>query len=148
MTLRGPIVAILGVLLLVSLGVNLIVAGFSLSRMYGPRPGGSIERIVAIGIRAFPPELRKTISAETRTRRDEVRAMVDDVQAARWKMFEAMRADPFDPAALDTAYADLRTRTGQLQQFGQQIVAEALAEAPADVRSRIRPPREPRHKEP
>jgi hypothetical protein len=58
-------------------------------------------------------------------------------------MFEAMRADPFDPAALQAAYADLRARTGELQQIGQQIVADALAAAPADVRSRIRPPRGP-----
>jgi uncharacterized membrane protein len=141
-TLRGPILAILGILLLLSLGINLVVAGFTLSRLYGPRPS-SIERVVAIGIRAFPPELQKAIGEATRARRDEVRARFEQVKAARRQMFEAMRADPFDPAALDAAYADLRARTGELQQIGQQIVAGTLAEAPADVRSRIRPPRGP-----
>jgi hypothetical protein len=58
-------------------------------------------------------------------------------------MFEAMRADPFDAAALDAAYANLRDKTAALQEAGQQIVAEAVAGAPADVRARIRPPRGP-----
>jgi hypothetical protein len=59
------------------------------------------------------------------------------------RMFEAMRADPFDPATLDAAFADLRMTTTELQQAGQQIVADAVAEAPPDVRARIRPPRGP-----
>jgi uncharacterized membrane protein len=142
-TLRGPALAVLGVVLLLSLGANLVVAGFAISRMYGPRPGGSIERIVAIGIRAFPPELRKSISEATHARRDDFKARFDEVQAARRQMFEAMRADPFDPAALQAAYTNLRAKTSELQQIGQQIVADALAAAPAEVRSRIRPPRGP-----
>jgi uncharacterized membrane protein len=142
-TLRGPALAVLGVVLLLSLGANLVVAGFAISRMYGPRPGGSIERIVAIGIRAFPPELRKSISEATHARHDDFKARFDEVQAARRQMFEAMRADPFDPAALQAAYTNLRAKTSELQQIGQQIVADALAAAPAEVRSRIRPPRGP-----
>ena len=72
-----------------------------------------------------------------------MRARLDSVQEARRQMFEAMRADPFDAAALNAAYADLRAKTNDLQEAGQAIVTDAIAKATPEVRSRIRPPRGP-----
>ena len=141
--MRGPLLIVLGAVLLLSLAGNLVVAGFTFSRIAGPRPGGDIERIVAIGIRAFPPEIQQAISEGARAKREEMRARLDDVRNARQHMFEVMRADPFDPAALETAYADLREKTNVLQQAGQQVVLDAVAKATPEVRSRIRPPRGP-----
>jgi hypothetical protein len=136
-------IAIFAILFL-SLGVNLVVAGFSVARFGGPHgPPNFIERIVAIGIRAFPPPIQRTIEEEARARRDEMRVLLDAVQDSRMHMFEAMRADPFDHAALDAAFAELRSRTTELQKAGQDIVGRAVAAAPADVRGRIRPPRGP-----
>jgi uncharacterized membrane protein len=143
LTLRGPLAIVLLVALVLSVAINLTIAGFVFARVAGPRPGGEIERIVAIGIRAFPPEIQKAIVDGSKAKRDEMKARLDAVQDARRKMFDAMRADPFDPAALDTAYTELRARTGDLQQVGQGIVADALAHSPADVRARIKPPRGP-----
>jgi uncharacterized membrane protein len=142
LTVRGPLLIALAAVLLVSLAGNLVVAGFTFSR-FGPRPGSDIERIVAIGIRAFPPEIQKAIVDGSKAKRDEMRARFDDVRDARQRMFEAMRADPFDPAALETAYADVRQKTNVLQEAGQQIVLDAVANASPEVRSRIRPPRGP-----
>ena len=142
MTLRRPLAIALFAALILSFAVNLVIAGFIVSR-FGPRPGGEIERIVAIGIRAFPPEIQRAIADESQAKRDEMRARLDGVQEARRLMFEAMRADPFDPAALNVAYADLRTKTDDLVEAGQAIVADAVAKASPEVRSRIRPPRGP-----
>ena len=143
MTIRGPLAIGLIVIVFLSLAANLVVAGFVVSRFAGPRPGGDIERIVAIGIRAFPPQIRDDIEAATQVKRDEMRARLDSVQDARQRMFDAMRADPFDGAALQAAYADLRAKTNDLQQAGQDIVFDAVAKASPEVRSRIRPPRGP-----
>ena len=144
MTIRGPLAAVLGVALLISVAVNLVIAGFVGSRFFGPpRPGGEIERVVAIGVRAFPPEIRDAIKRETDAERDQMRARFDAVRDARKTMFEAMRADPFDSAKLKAAYDDLRAKTDALQEAGQQIVFDAVAKAPPDVRRRIRPPRGP-----
>ncbi len=144
MTIRGPLAIALLVVVFLSLAANLIVAGFIVSRVAGPpRPDGEIERIVAIGIRAFPPEIQKAIGDGSRDKRDEMKVKLDAVKDARRAMFDAMRADPFDPAALDAAYANLRAKTTDLQEIGQEIVADALTKAPADVRARIRPPRGP-----
>ena len=141
MTLRGPLSITLLVALFLSLAVNLLVAGFVVTRFAGPPGrGGEIERIVAIGIRAFPQEIQDAIRQGSREKRDEMKAKLDAVQEARKLMFDAMRANPFDAAALDAANADLRARTAELQEVGQQIVANALAHASPEVRSQIRPP--------
>jgi hypothetical protein len=148
-TIRGPLAAVLLVALLVSVGVNLTIAGFAFGRFAGPRGGGGgpgeIDRLVMFGIRAFPDEIQKSIMDGAKTRDAEIRAKFDAVQAARRHMLETMRANPFDPAALDQAYADMRARTGELQQIGQQIMLDAVEHAPADVRAKIRtpPPRGP-----
>jgi hypothetical protein len=54
-------------------------------------------------------------------------------------MFDTMRAVPFDPAALEQAYADMRARTTELQQIGQEIMLDAVEHASPDVRAQIRP---------
>lgn len=144
MTIRGPFAIGLVVVVFLSLAANLVVAGFVVSRFAGPpRRGGDIERIVAIGIRAFPPELQKAIVDGSKAQEQEMRTRLDNVREARRRMFEAMRADPFDPAALETAYADFREKTGVLQQAGQEVVLDAVAKATPEVRSRIRSPRGP-----
>ena len=144
MIIRGPLAIIFAVVLLLSVATNLLVAGFVVARLHGPPPpGDDIERIVAIGIRAFPPEIQKAISEGAQARRDDVRTRVDAVQEARRKMFEAMRADPFDQAALEATYADLRAKTNDLQQVGQEIALDAVAKASPDVRQLIRPPHGP-----
>ena len=143
MNIRGRLAIGLIVVVFLSLAANLVVAGFVVARIAGPGPGSDIERIVAMGIRAFPPEIQQAIEQGSRAKHDELRTRIDAVQQARKRMFEAMRADPFDQAALEAAYADLRTQTNDLQQVGQEIVLDAIANASPDVRSRIRPPRGP-----
>ena len=143
MTIGRPLAIALLALLILSVAGNLVVAGFAVARFAGPRPGGEVERIVALGIRAFPPEIRQAITESTRQQRDKFRAMVDETRNARMRMFEAMRAEPFDRARLEAAYADLRSRTNDIQALGQSIVAEAVAQASAETRSKIRPPRGP-----
>ena len=131
-------IAIFAILFL-SLGANLVVAGFSAARFAGPHgPPNFIERIVAIGIRAFPPAIRSGIQLRSDERREELRVLIDSVQDSRMRMVDAMRANPFDAAALEAAFADMRVRVTDLQAAGQEIVGEAIAAAPADARAQIR----------
>jgi uncharacterized membrane protein len=144
MTIRGPFAVTLVVVALVSLAANLMIAGFTVSRFTGQGPGGGeIDRIVSLGIRAFPPEIQGDIRNQVRAHRDEFRRGLDAVRASRQRMFAAMRANPFDRPALDAAFADVRSTTNDVQTIGQTIVADAIAHAPADIRARIRPPRGP-----
>lgn len=145
MTIGRPWAIAILALLFLSVASNLVIAGFAISRFADHRPprDSMIERIVAIGIRAFPPPIQESIERSSREQREELRARLGAVQESRMQMFEAMRADPFDQAALDAAFAEFRTRTGELQQAGQTIVGAAVAAEPADVRIKIRPPRGP-----
>ena len=138
MTIRGPLAVTLLVVLFLSLAANLMIAGFTVARIAGgPRPGGDIERIVAIGIRAFPEEVRRVIEQRARQDRDEFRERYEALREARQGMFEAMRSDPFDRTVLDAAFAEVRSRTNELQAVGQNLVAEALGEASPETRHRI-----------
>ncbi len=145
MTVRGPFAVTLLVVLFVSLAANVMIAGFVVSRVADFRPGGpgEIDRIVSLGIRAFPPEIQGDIMNQTRAHRSQFRAGLDAVRNSRQRMFAAMRADPFNRAALDEAFAEVRSTTNEVQAIGQTIVADAIANAPPDVRARIRQPRGP-----
>lgn len=139
MTIGKPWAIAILVVLFVSVAANLVVAGFAASRFGGPpRHPDLIERIVAIGIRAFPPAIRSGIQARSEERREELRGLIDSVQDSRMRMVDAMRANPFDAAALEAAFADMRVSVTELQDAGQAIVGEAVAAAPPDVRAQIR----------
>jgi len=140
MTIRGPWAIALVVVLAVSLAANFIVAGFAAARLSGFGPGGALENLVALGIRSYPPEIRRAILGEALSDRSDLRAGLDAIRAAREKMFAAMRAEPFDAAALDQAFAEVRQKTAALQQVGQGIVGRAVAAASPEVRARITAP--------
>jgi uncharacterized membrane protein len=145
MTIARPWAVILLVVLVLSVAANLLIAGFVVARIGGggPKPPNLIDRIVSFGIRAFPPGIQESIKDQSRDQRDKLRVLVDAAVDARMRMFEAMRTEPFDPAALDAAFADLQARTTDLQRVGQEIVANAIAAAPPEERAEIRPPRGP-----
>ena len=137
MTIGGRFGTALLLILGLSLAANFVVAGFIAARFAGPSPPGEIERVVAIGMRAFPKELREAIDRRVRQERDQLRRHYDALRDARQRMIAAMRSEPFDPVALEAAYADVRDQTIELQAIGQNMVAEALAQASPQTRRKI-----------
>jgi uncharacterized membrane protein len=144
MTIRGPFAILLSVVLIVSLAANFLVLGFAAARFAGVGPFGgdigAIERIVALGARAFPRALRHEIGGQLGRHRGELRAALDEVRDARRRMFAVMAAEPFDRAALDAAFAEVRAATDRLQLLGQDLVGDVVERAPPEERARIRPP--------
>jgi uncharacterized membrane protein len=141
-TIRGPFAVVLLLLLFVSLAGNFLVAGFVAARVNVPRPPAvaDVDRVLANAVRGFPTELQRAIADAGRTSRPQLRTRLDAVQKARQEMFDAMRAQPFDPAALDAAFTDYRSSTAALQKVGEDLVAKAIANVPPDVRRKIKPP--------
>jgi hypothetical protein len=142
MIIRGRLAIVLLTVLVLSLAVNFVVAGFVIARSLGLGRLGPVEQIVAIGARAFPGEIRRAIVAEALGDGAALRDDLAELRAARQRAFDAMRAEPFDRAALDAAFAEVRARTDRLQTTGQGIVADAVAAAPAEVRREIVAPGE------
>lgn len=143
MTIRGPLAWVFAVVLVVSLAINVLIAGVVLGHLHGPPSGEDFEHIVGLIARPYPPEIQRGIMDRARADRDELRQKFDAMRDARRKAFEAARADPFDQAALDAANADIRKATDAMQQAVQGLETAAIAEAPADVRRKIRPPHGP-----
>jgi hypothetical protein len=139
-TIRGPFAVILLLLLFVSLAANFLIAGFVVARTNVPIGNADIDRLVSLSVRGFPPEIQRTIADTSKVKGPQLRAGLDAVQQARQRMFDAMRAQPFNQTALDAAFADYRSSTAALQKTGQDVVGVALAQAPPDVRRRIKPP--------
>jgi hypothetical protein len=139
-TIRGPFAIVALLLLFLSLAANLLIAGFLAARATAPRAPADVERVVATGVRGLPQEIQRAVVEETRAKRPELRARLQAVEQAQQRMYQAMRAQPFDEAALATALGDYRDKTTALQAAGQAILADAVAKAPIEVRRRIRPP--------
>jgi uncharacterized membrane protein len=138
--IRGPLAWVLAAALLVSLALNVLVAGVVLGRLRGPPPGDDFGHVVAMIARPYPPEIQHEIMEEAHDNQGGLREKFDALRDARRAVFEAMRTEPFDPAKLDAAYANARSTADTMQVAIQGIEAGAIAKAPADVRQRIRPP--------
>jgi uncharacterized membrane protein len=142
-TIRGPLAWLFAAVLVVSLATNVLIAGVVLGHLHGPPPVEDFKHIVDMIARPYPPEIQELIVDGAAADRDDLRQKFEAMRQARRAAFEAMRADPFDQAKLDAAFADIRTATHDMQEAVQRVEMEAIAKAPADVRQRIRPPRGP-----
>ena len=110
MSIRGSFAIALLVVLVLSLAANFVVIGFVASRVGEFRLTG-IQRIVALGVKNYPTEIRNAIMEEAATNAAALGAALADFNAARQRAFTAMRAEPFDPARLDAEFADVRAKT-------------------------------------
>ena len=140
MTIRTPLAVFLAAILIVSLAANLLVLGFAAARLGQFRQGDMLERVIALGTHNFPREIRREITEGLARERAELRAALDDLQEARRRMFDIMAAEPFDRAALEAAFAEIRAKTEILQQRGQALLGDAVEHASPEARAEIKPP--------
>lgn len=139
MTIKGPLAIVLLAILGLSLAVNLVIAGYAVARYAAPRQAVLIEQLVTLGTRAFPPEIRRAVIAEALGRGRDLRTAIAGFREARQDVLAAMKAEPYDQAGLDTAFAEVRERLGTLQLLGQEIVSSAIRSATPEARAKINP---------
>lgn len=149
MTIRGKWSVTLLVVLVVSLALNLFVAGFAVSKFrkfgHGPVPG--IERMFSAFVGGFPREIRRDVHDELEDVRPQFQEVVASLRNARTRMFELMREDPLDKDALAQAMTEVRDRTSNIQQIGHDAARRAIENASPEARAKIDPrgPRWRRH---
>jgi uncharacterized membrane protein len=129
--------------LLVSLALNLFFVGACAAlawRHYLPRehggawtPGVRIERMAA----ALPAGDADVLHAEFRAQAEKTEAAHGAFRTAQARMRSALRAEPFDPAALRAAMADTRAARAKLDETLQDVVAAASARMTPDGRHRL-----------
>lgn len=112
--------------LVLSLSVNLGVAGLTLGRYLRDAPGPT-DRYLG----ALPESLRHDVREAMKPRTPEIRQRIEAMRDARRAVNRALRARPFDPEAANRALADLRTETTYAQEHLHQTIVERMAAAQA-----------------
>ncbi len=123
--------------LAVSLAVNLAVAGVVGGTLLGGWGGPPNPMIRDIGFGPFTaalsPQDRDALGRAFRDQAPDMRGMRREMRAEVGQMLQALRADPFDKAALMTAIAAQDARGKARLELGQRLLAERLiAMSPAE----------------
>ena len=148
----------LGGMLAASLALNLFLAGVFVGR-YAADPGAAVavpapatepargERgpLADLPGRPFiqrmaqnlPPEERAKFEAAVAAHRPALSAAASRVREVRLRVHDAIAVEPFDRAALETAFEQLRRRNEELQKAIQTALADAVAGLPPDARKAL-----------
>lgn len=131
-----------GLVLIVSLGANLFFGGLVLGRLAGAYGGyhsgppplvrGPGEAFDGLG-----DEHRKRAWRHLDDRTGELKERSKALARARGAVAEALVAEPFDKAALEQAFADLRAASDATQTALHTVIVNAAEGLPAGERSRL-----------
>ena len=135
--MSAPVARIVRVALLSSLALNLILGGWLMSRAaWGPRnlPHAQHATLPHLAdLRAFRralPEARQAaVDRSVDRHRPAMRERVGGLFAARRAVRAAMRAEPFDRAALDAAFAQLRQAESEAAESAQTLMGDVFEAA-------------------
>ena len=129
------------IFLVLSLALNLFLGGMMIAwhmRPPPPRPPGPwFERMIQGMSSELPTADRELLQASYQARKPELERMDKDVQAARERVGAAMRAQPYDPAALEQAMANARDAREPVVETVEQAVAEAAARMSPEGRMKL-----------
>lgn len=121
--------------LIVSLVANALLIGFLVGGQLGERererrgPRGGTEHMIARGIESIMPEReRGEIRTAFRDAFRSARGQWQEKRMARDRLIEALRQTPFDRAAIDQAFADMRAADVSLNENFQTTLTDQLAE--------------------
>ena len=121
--------------LAISLAVNLLVAGAALGRWIKGEPGGHPP--LAWASKELDDGSRERLRPILQQNADATRALRRRIRAASETVRDAIRAEPFDSAALSDALAALRAVSLDYQTAVHSLAVESLAELPAEERERF-----------
>ena len=119
----------LKIALAVSLALNLAVAGLVAGAWlsdHGPRR--DMPRDLSFGpfTEALSPQDRRALRREFLSRAPEFRAARQEARAVFDRLLAALRAEPFDPAALTSALAAIQTRNSDRLELGRSLIETRL----------------------
>jgi len=153
MTLTGRRGTAVVVAAIVSLCLNLLLAGLMIGGRWHHDPGKMPWGGPPPFMTRFPEEAQPIVKGVFDAHKEEFEGHRKDVQAARQKVAELLKADPIDKDQLNQALAALSQQTQVMQQFGQQVMIEIAEKLPPKLRSEMadrwakdrfrKPPEEP-----
>jgi uncharacterized membrane protein len=122
--------------LALSVGLNLAVAGLAVGAWLGDGPHGGMPRDMSFGpfSEALDATDRKAIRRALLARMGEFREQRAAAQAEFQTLLGALRADPFDPAAMQAALTAIETRNSQRLELGRSLIETRLTEMSPEER--------------
>ena len=128
-----------GIALAVSLLLNLFLIGVLVGGRLAWGPVGGFDPASGPGfvpqmMRSLPPEARAVALDVFGDRRAMVRDRLADMRRTHRATYEALTAEPFDPAALTAALADLRSQVDGLQLSVHQALVDVASQLDAEDR--------------
>jgi hypothetical protein len=131
-----PGVRVLAILATLSVAANLLILGMVVGNHFhdGPPPRGGEPGGLPNFLMRAPEPMRPFLRDRMAHSRDEVADDMNAVRAARREAFEILRAQPFDRDRAAAALAKLRATSEKQQEHLHDILLDAYAAAPPDVR--------------
>ena len=116
--------------LIASVALNLAVAGLVLGAWLGDGPRHGMPRDMSFGpfSEAFSDQDRRALRKGLMARAGEFSTSREAARAEFETLLSALRADPFDPAAMTSALAAIETRNAERLQLGRSLIETRLIE--------------------
>lgn len=118
-------------IMIASLAVNLGIAGLALGAFLHSGPGGPGDMVRDLGFGPYDavlrPEDRMALRSALRAKTGDLRAVRGEFVTDANAILAALRADPFDPAALDVAMTAQRDHFAARMTLGSQTMRDYLA---------------------
>ncbi|MBM3599074.1 MAG: periplasmic heavy metal sensor [Alphaproteobacteria bacterium] len=137
MTIPGP--RWLKLTLLASVALNLLLIGTMAGRYLHHRHEREMRQMPAVArmIQQMPEDARQGMQAAMGQRQGELRQRQQAIREQRRAVAERFAAEPFDRAAAEAAFAELRQRQQDARAIFHNGLIEAVAGMPAERRKQI-----------
>lgn len=126
----------LKIALVISVALNLAVAGLVLGAWLGDGPHKGMPRDLSFGpfSEALSDADRRELRKGLMSRGEEFRTSREAARAEFAVLLDALRADPFDPAAMSTALTAIETRNAERLELGRSLIETRLTEMSTEER--------------
>ncbi|EED34707.1 conserved hypothetical protein [Luminiphilus syltensis NOR5-1B] len=120
--------------LLVSLSVNLVVAGIVIGRGVG---GSERPPPLEWAIKPLDAEIREQLRPVLRAHMSDMRTRRASMRERNDTLLEVINTDPMDPQALEAALLALRQETARYQELMHGIVQDVVSDLPREQRQQV-----------
>jgi uncharacterized membrane protein len=138
MRIGKPWAILLGLVLVLSLGANLFVAGFTWERWRSGTLGpGGPPSLLAGMMGELPPEVRGELRRRFFEERGRYRETFEALRAKRREIGETIRAERLDVDRLRAQMLEMRQLSNALQERAQEATIDAVRNLPPEARAAV-----------